>query len=108
MALCLAASLVCRRDFVPYDQLVRYKWWYRNGYMSLNGKCFDIGASTSQSLCEFERRQRLFANKYQIPLNEIDSLSDHYLLEKFDVFCSANGAVGNGALMRLAPVPLFF
>ncbi|CAM4791332.1 unnamed protein product [Rotaria magnacalcarata] len=108
MALCLAASLVCRRDFVPYDQLVRYKWWYRNGYMSLNGKCFDIGASTSQSLCEFERRQRLFANKYQIPLDEIDSLSDHYLLEKFDVFCSANGAVGNGALMRLAPVPLFF
>ncbi|CAF5191457.1 unnamed protein product, partial [Rotaria sp. Silwood1] len=26
MALCLAISLVTRHGFVPYDQLVRYKW----------------------------------------------------------------------------------
>ncbi|CAF1509657.1 unnamed protein product, partial [Rotaria sordida] len=30
MALCLANSLVARRDFIPYDQLVRYKWWYKH------------------------------------------------------------------------------
>ncbi|CAF3823727.1 unnamed protein product [Rotaria sp. Silwood1] len=42
MALCLAISLIACQDFVPYDQLVRYKWWYRHGYMSstaaLNGE----------------------------------------------------------------------
>ncbi|CAF3356614.1 unnamed protein product [Rotaria socialis] len=108
MALCLAASLVCRRDFVPYDQLVRYKWWYRDGYMSSTGQCFDIGAATSQSLREFERRQKLFANEHSIASTELDSLSDQALLKEFKVNCSEDGAAGNGALMRLAPVPLFF
>ncbi|CAF1331207.1 unnamed protein product [Rotaria sordida] len=58
MALCLANSLIARQDFVPYDQLVRYKWWYRHGYMSSTGNCFDIGAATRQSIEEFETRQR--------------------------------------------------
>ncbi|CAF4805776.1 unnamed protein product, partial [Rotaria sp. Silwood1] len=50
MALCLANSLIACQDFVPYDQLVRYKWWYRHGYMSSTGQCFDIGAATRQSI----------------------------------------------------------
>ncbi|CAF3639011.1 unnamed protein product [Rotaria sp. Silwood1] len=108
MALYLASSLICRRDFVPYDQLVRYKWWYRHGYMSSTGQCFDIGSATSQSLREFERRQRLFASEYQIPLDQLDSLLDLNLINKFDVHCSQVGVAGNEALMRLAPVPLFF
>ncbi|CAF3839632.1 unnamed protein product [Rotaria sp. Silwood1] len=108
MALCLANSLVARQGYVPYDQLVRYKWWYRDGYMSSTGRCFDIGTATKRSLCIFERRQREFAVKHQIPLNQIDFLSDHVLLKKFDVNCSEEGVAGNGALMRLAPVPLFF
>ena len=76
MALCLANSLVTKRDFNPYDQLVRYKWWYKNGYMSSTGQCFDIGAATSQSLDEFERRQRNFAKKNNIQVEEMDCLSD--------------------------------
>ncbi|CAF1000569.1 unnamed protein product [Rotaria sordida] len=108
MALCLANSLVARRDFLPYDQLVRYKWWHLNGYMSSTGNCFDIGAATSDSLREFGRRQKEFAEKNSIPINQIDFLSDLNLLEKFDVMCSTEGVAGNGALMRLAPVPLFF
>ncbi|CAF3379119.1 unnamed protein product [Rotaria sp. Silwood2] len=108
MGLCLANSLISRRDFVPYDQLVRYKWWYRHGYMSSTGQCFDIGSATSQSLGEFERRQQLFAAKNHIPLDELDFLSESDLLTKFDVYCSEIGVAGNGALMRLAPVPLFF
>ncbi|CAF4863103.1 unnamed protein product [Rotaria sp. Silwood1] len=108
MALCLASSLICRRDFVPYDQLVRYKWWYRHGYMSSTGQCFDIGSATSQSLREFERRQRLFASEYQIPLDQLDSLLDLNLINKFDVHCRQVGVADNEALMRLAPVPLFF
>ncbi|CAF1281269.1 unnamed protein product [Adineta steineri] len=108
MALCLAISLVNRHDFVLYDQLVRYKWWYKNGYMSSTGSCFDIGAATKQSICEFERRQKQFTTKYDISLDQIDFLSDSDLLKNFDVYCSEDGVAGNGALMRLAPVPLFF
>ncbi|CAF3711670.1 unnamed protein product [Rotaria sp. Silwood1] len=108
MALCLANSLIACQDFVPYDQLVRYKWWYRHGYMSSTGQCFDIGAATRQSIEEFETRQRKFAHDHDMPLDEMDSLSDRDLLQAFDVKCSKEDVAGNGALMRLAPVPLFF
>jgi ADP-ribosyl-[dinitrogen reductase] hydrolase len=108
MALCLGNSLVCRHGFVPYDQLVRYKWWYRHGYMSSTGQCFDIGAATSQSISVFENRQIAFARKCNIPLDKLDYLSDIDRLQKFKVHCSKSGVAGNGALMRLAPVPLFF
>jgi ADP-ribosylglycohydrolase len=107
MALCLAISLIACRGFSAYDQLVRYKWWYRNGYMSSTGECFDIGAATSKSLREFERRQKDFAKKYEIK-QDMDSLSEEDLPEKFDVYCSDDQAAGNGGLMRLSPVPLFF
>ncbi|CAF4428996.1 unnamed protein product [Rotaria sp. Silwood2] len=76
--------------------------------MSSTGQCFDIGNATSQSLREFERRQQSLAIKYQIPLDQLDSLADPDLLATFDVNCSETGVAGNGALMRLAPVPLFF
>ena len=108
MALCLANSLVMRRDFIPYDQLVRYKWWFRHGYMSSTGKCFDIGAATKRSLIEFEHRQEQFGSDHNISLADIDFLSDPQLLSRFNVDCSEKDAAGNGALMRLAPVPLFF
>ena len=108
MALCLANSLVSRQGFIPYDQLVRYKWWYRHGYMSATGHCFDIGEATRQSLQVFEESQTAFAKRHHIHLNQLDELSDRQLLAKFPVHCSRAGVAGNGALMRLAPVPLFF
>ncbi|CAF3731500.1 unnamed protein product, partial [Adineta steineri] len=108
MALCLANSLVARKDFIPYDQLVRYKWWFRHGYMSSTGTCFDIGAATKRSLIEFEHRQQAFMKKTNIPKDKIDFVLSPDLLKKFNVDCSESDAAGNGALMRLAPVPLFF
>ena len=108
MALCLANSLISCGDFVPYDQLVRYKWWYRYGYMSSTGHCFDIGAATKRSIEKFETRQRKFGNDFAIAHEEIDHLSDSELLRKFNIECSESNAAGNGSLMRLAPVPLFF
>jgi ADP-ribosyl-[dinitrogen reductase] hydrolase len=108
MALCLAISLIVCRDFNPYDQLVRYKWWFQKGYMSSTGQCFDIGASTKQSINEFERRQQDLAKKYQIPLQDIDHLADMNILSYFNTSCGKKEAAGNGGLMRLAPVPLFF
>ena len=108
MALCLANSLVLRQGFVPYDQLVRYKWWRRYGYMSATGHCFDIGEATSDSIDVFEHRQSTLAKKQHLRLDQLDYLSDRLQLAKFPVYCSRTGVAGNGALMRLAPVPLFF
>jgi ADP-ribosylglycohydrolase len=108
MTLCLAISLIFNGDFNPYDQLVRYKWWYRNGYMSSTGQCFDIGAATKQALHEFERRQRAFAEKFQLPFEDLDYLTNKEILTQFQVDCGNKDAAGNGGLMRLAPVPLFF
>jgi hypothetical protein len=43
MALCLAESRVERGGFDPADQMRRYLRWYREGYLSSTGVCFDVG-----------------------------------------------------------------
>jgi len=84
MALCLAASLVGRRRFYERDQMERYVRWFREGYMSSTGTCFDIGGTTSRALQAFEQT----GNPFSGPTEPTTA--------------------GNGSLMRLAPVPLFF
>jgi ADP-ribosylglycohydrolase len=110
MALCLASSLITQRGFNPYDQLVRYKWWYKSGYLSSTGQCFDIGNATRNSLEEFYRRQNLLKRELNLWTDyEVDRLQLNFLERiQFNVNCSHEGVAGNGALMRLAPVPLFF
>lgn len=84
MALCLAHSLVYCKGFNPVDQMNRYCNWQNLGYMSSTGDCFDIGNTVSAALARYLRTGDAFAGS-----------SDVY-------------AAGNGALMRLAPVPMFF
>jgi ADP-ribosylglycohydrolase len=84
MALCLAESLIERRGFDPVDQLDRYCRWWRTGYLSSTGTCFDIGNQTAAALAQFERTRE--------PLPGPTDPS----------------RAGNGSIMRLAPVPLFF
>ena len=84
MALCLAESLVECGSFNAHDQMKRYVRWWKEGYLSSNGRCFDIGNTVSQALGQFLRTGDPFAGS-------IDPRS-----------------AGNGSLMRLAPVPLFF
>src|SRR5688500_14441102 len=50
MALCLAESLIACQGFDAADQMRRYVRWYREGHLSSNGRCFDIGITVSQSL----------------------------------------------------------
>lgn len=84
MALCLAASLVELRSFDLRDQIERYVRWRRHGYMSSTGHCFDIGNATSAAL-------------------------DRYLRTGDPRSGSTDPrSAGNGSIMRLAPVPLFF
>jgi ADP-ribosyl-[dinitrogen reductase] hydrolase len=84
MALCLAESLIETGKFDPVDQLSRYLRWYRDGYLSVNDKCFDIGNTTREALMIFEET----GEHYPGPENEYSA--------------------GNGSLMRLSPVPLFY
>ena len=84
MMLCLAESLLECGAFDPVDQLSRYLRWKRDGHNSSTGRCFDIGGTVLKALARFER--------FSEPWSGSD---DHY-------------SAGNGSLMRLAPVPLFF
>lgn len=84
MALCLAESLIEKGKFDPIDQLERYLRWYRTGYLSSNGRCFDIGITTSDALHRFERTREPYPGP------------------------DAPHTAGSGSLMRLAPVPMFF
>ncbi|CAM4958811.1 unnamed protein product [Rotaria socialis] len=111
MALCLASSLVTKRRFDPYDQMVRYKWWFKHGFLSSTGHCFDIGSATRHALDEFSRRQKLLHKVYQCRTEEeVDRLSLEQVkaVKEFSLNCSSVGVAGNGPLMRLAPVPLFY
>lgn len=84
MALCLAHSLVYHKAFNPVDQMYRYCNWANYGYMSSTGECFDIGGTVLGAL-----------QRYQQTLNPFSGSIDPQ-------------SAGNGALMRLAPVPMFY
>lgn len=84
MALCLAASLVETGGFDARDQMVRYCRWRDEGYMSSNGRCFDIGGTISGALARFQHSGDPFSG----------STDPH--------------SAGNGSIMRLAPVVLFY
>jgi ADP-ribosylglycohydrolase len=84
MALCLAESPAECTAFDAADQMQRYLRWYKDGHWSSTGACFDIGNATREALASF-------------------ALSGDP--------CSGSTSplkAGNGSLMRLAPVPVFF
>ena len=81
MALCLGASLI-EKGFDLHDQMTRYMRWASEGYMSSNGRCFDIGIATRGALQRFQRDGNPLAGS------------------------TDPNSAGNGCLMRLAPVPI--
>ena len=83
MAMCLAESLV-ENGFDLLDQMRRYVRWWRTGYWSSTGTCFDIGNTTREALARFEKTG--------------DPISGS----------TEAAAAGNGSLMRLAAVPLLY
>ena len=84
MALCLASSLVEQRGFDAHDQMDRYLAWWQTGAWSSTGHCFDIGMTVAKALREYQKTGEPFSGQ-----------TDYY-------------SAGNGALMRLAPVPMAF
>jgi len=84
MALCLAESLIACRGFDATDQMHRYVRWRDEGHLSSTGTCFDIGNTVGAALRAFEASSEPFSG----PTGEMTA--------------------GNGSLMRLAPIPMFF
>ena len=82
MALCLAQSLVDCRGFNARDQMTKYCDWRQRGYLSSNGRCFDIGNTVSAALRRFVLSGKAMAG----------SAEPH--------------TAGNGSIMRLAPVAM--
>jgi hypothetical protein len=62
LAPCLAASLIECKGFDARDQMRRYVKWWREGYMSSTGYCFDIGNTTAEALGAFQRTGNPFAD----------------------------------------------
>jgi len=84
MALCLAESLIEKQGFDPVHQLETYVRWWREGHLSSTGACFDIGNTVRQALWQFKNTGKPFCGSTDA------------------------GTAGNGSIMRLAPVPLFY
>ena len=84
MALCLAQSLIDYKGFDAKDQMLKYCKWYDEGYMSSTGECFDIGNTTLKAL-----------DNFTISGNPYSTITDE-------------SSAGNGSIMRLAPVPMYY
>ena len=83
MALCLGESLLACDGFDARDQMGRYLNWWKWGYLSATGECFDIGMTVRNALSKFDQSG-----------------------EPFCGFTDPKTA-GNGSLMRLVPAVLF-
>lgn len=83
LALCIGQSLIEKKEFDALDIMKRFSSWWREGYMSCTGHCFDIGNTTKASLRRFVEKGVLFSGELTDPAT-------------------------NGSIMRLAPIPLFF
>jgi ADP-ribosylglycohydrolase len=64
MALCLADSLLATNGFDARDQVERYQWWQREGYLSATGQCLGITASTARALAMAQWRRQLFSGSH--------------------------------------------
>jgi ADP-ribosyl-[dinitrogen reductase] hydrolase len=84
MALCLATSLLDRNGFDADDQMKRYLRWAQEGYLSSKGHCFDIGGTVTWAL-----------HRYRDTGEPLSGPTDP-------------ASAGNGCIMRLAPVPMFY
>jgi len=82
MALALADSILEKGTVDKIDLIQKFSLWYTKGEYSHNGKCFDIGITTSWAL-----------RNYFLPVSYRDAVNDFR-------------QSGNGSIMRLAPVPI--
>ncbi|MCK4441077.1 MAG: ADP-ribosylglycohydrolase family protein, partial [Sulfurovaceae bacterium] len=85
MALCLAQSLIDKNGIDQKDQLSKYLKWFEEGYMSANGRSIGCGKVTLRAL-------------YRYMSKDCSECGNSRLTK----------GAGNGSLMRIAPVALFY
>jgi len=84
MALCLAESLIRCNGFDPKDQMDTYWKWLAEGHLSVKDKAVGVGKTTMRAIFEYKKS----GEPYSSVTNPMSA--------------------GNGSIMRLAPVPLFY
>jgi ADP-ribosyl-[dinitrogen reductase] hydrolase len=84
LALCLADSIMACQGLDQDDLLRRFSRWRRYGDNSCTGSCVGIGNTTSEAIRRFEKTENLISD------------------------LTAPEFAGNGSLMRLAPVAMYW
>lgn len=84
MTLCLADSLLHCGGFDARDQMDRYLRWFDEGYNSSTGKVYGIGQATFKALQRYRKTNNPLAGE------------------------TSPRSAGNGSLMRLAPIPIYY
>lgn len=83
LALCVIDSINRTQNFDLKSQMLNFRKWWHDGFMSSTGFCFDIGNTTKKALARFEKTDIVLAG-------------------------DENDPATNGAIMRLAPVSFYF
>ena len=84
LAFCTAYSLSRCAGFDPRHMMESYSFWYRYGVFSSTEECFDIGNATRQAIESYLRSGEPYSGS------------------------ADPKTAGNGSLMRLAPIPIFY
>jgi len=84
MALCLAESLTRCNGFDAKDQMETYWKWLAEGHLSVRDKAIGVGKTTMRAIFQYKKS----GDQYTSVTNSMSA--------------------GNGCIMRLAPVPLFY
>lgn len=84
MALCLAHSLLERNGCDPQDQMQRYWLWANEGHWSSRDYAFGLGKTVASSLMRYKRTGNPLAGS------------------------TLPSTAGNGSIMRLAPIAMYF
>jgi len=84
MALCIADSLCENNGLDEHDLLGKFVNWHLHGYNSSTGRCFDIGNTTVTALHNYIEHGAVCNNE------------------------NAKFYSGNGSIMRLAPVVIYY
>ncbi len=86
MMLCLADSILINKSIDIGDLMLRFVLWWSTGYNSCNGKSVGLGGNISKAIYAFD-----INSPYKI-LGGTNPEKD----------------AGNGSLMRLSPIPIFW
>ncbi len=84
MALAMTDALIEAKRFDAHLIMENFYQWYKHGVYSSKDYCFDIGITTSNAIKKYEESLNPFAGN----TNEMNA--------------------GNGSIMRLAPIPIYY